>query len=483
MTKYHNHTRRRQRFQAGLLGGLGKFLMVALTLAGLGMILSGGEHGGGAAMASLGFLGGIRILRDANPDDNGGGGAAVMSDEEFQRSVLKAQKKNKETVDDLVAKYDNLDKETKKAFEELTKLKNADAANHGELTKAIQKLNLQLANELRQANGDPVKRIMADEEKRTYFNAAVRAAAKVGLTAEMRTTLGEDSSPGSTYINDALADDIYDTLAEYGVFSSFDVRRVGTKTTKYPVKTARASAAFVLAEGGAIPEDAAKAGNSVSADIEVIGSLLPVSKQLLEDSEYDVTADVMRDFAESGAERLDYACLRGDGTADGTNGGFTGIFEGGTAAVAAAGNLTVETTDFEDWTKVLLTVDPIVLARKACWWMHPQILIRALSVKDGNGRPIFLTATEAPAAGGIGTILGYPVKPAYVAPTANAANAKVAVFGDPSGMVVPMRKDFEFEASDHAGFTTYERYFRGIMRAAAKIRRAQAFGVLTLPAA
>lgn len=413
----------------------------------------------------------------------GGGGGQALPEAEFQTKTLDAIGKVKTTQDDLVKKYDNLDKETKKAFEELTRLKNDGTANAQQLTLAIQKLNLRLAQELRMANGDPIQRIMGDKEKRELLNAHVRNACKFGLTAEMRTTLGEDATPGSTMIVDELAEDIYDTLATYGVWSTFDVRRVGTKTTKFPVKTARAAASFILTEGGDITEDTAKAGTSVDCVLEVIGALLPVSKQLLADSTFDVTADVLADFAEAIAYKLDWACTQADGGADATDGGMTGIFGGGgTASVAASGNTTVETLDFEDFTKCLLTVDPVVLTRAAKWWMHPQILIRALSVKDLNGRPIFLTALEAPSTGGFGSILGYGVVPTFAAPTTNSASAKVAVFGDPKGQVVGMQNGFEFEASDHAGFTTYERYFRGICRGGTKIRRALAFAVLTTAA-
>ena len=410
----------------------------------------------------------------------GGGG---LSQAEFQAKVLDTVGKVKLTTDDLMAKHDNLDKETKKTIEDLTKLKNDSNASMDELTRTIKKLNLQMRQELRQANGDPIQRIIGDPDKKAAFNAIVRSAAGFGLTPEMRTTLGEDATPGSTMIRDGLAEDIYDTLAGYGVWSSFDVRKVGTKTTKFPVKTARAAATFILTEGGDVTEDSAKAGTSVDLTLEVIGALLPVSKQLLADSEFDVTADVLADFAEAIAYKLDWACLQADGGADATDGNMTGIFGGGgTAAAAAAGNVTCETTDFEDWTKCLLTVDPVVLNRASKWWMHPQMLVRLLSLKDSNGRPIFLTALEAPTAGGMGSILGYPVVPSFAAPTTNAANAKIAVFGDPGGLVVGMQNGFEFESSDHAGFTTYERYFRGIARAGVKVRRSQAFAVLTLPA-
>jgi HK97 family phage major capsid protein len=408
----------------------------------------------------------------------------LLPEAEFQSKVIGTIEKVKTTQDDLTKNFDNLQRETKQAFEDLTKLKSDSSATASELTHALQKINLRLGQEMKLANGDPIKRIQSDPDKKAFINAAVRAAAKAPLTPQMRTTLGEDATPGSTMIVDALADDIYDTLASYGVWSTFGVRRVGTKTTKFPVKTARAAATFILTEGGDITEDTAKAGTSVNCVLEVIGALLPVSRQLLDDSEFDVTADVLADFAEAIAYKLDWACLQADGGADATDGGFTGIFGGGgTAAAAAAGNVTTETTDFEDWTRCLLTVDAGVLSRPCKWWLHPQHIVRALSVKDSNGRPIFLTALEAPTTGGIGSILGYGVVPSHAAPTTNAANAKVAVFGDPEALIVGMRNGFEMEASDHAGFTTYERYFRGVARAGVIVRKATGFAVLTLPAA
>lgn len=483
----NNHIKKRLAFEKSLLKGVswvfGILAMVGL-IACLGNDSKTSFGDAGIFAACLPFAPMLRgpLMDKAGFDMSAGGGggvAAPMSDEEFQRGVQDAVKRQKETVDSMVAKYENLDADTKKIFEEVTKLKNAQSADTSELTKAIQKLNLQLRNELRMANGNPIERIMGDEEKKLRLNASVRHALGIPLTPEMKTGLGEDSSPGSTLIDDELAGDIYDTLATYGIWNTFGVRRLGTKQTKFPVKTARAAAGFVLTEGGTISEDSAKTGTSVTLEVEVIAALLGVSKQLLDDSSFDVTADVLSDFAESVAYVMDWACLQADGDADATDGGMTGIFAGGTAAGAASGNTTVETLDFEDFTKCLLTVDPAVLSRMACWWMHPQQIVRSLSVKDSNGRPIFLTATEAPTPGGIGSLLGFAVKPALAAPTANTAGSKIAVFGDPQGLVAGVRTDFEFDGSDHAGWTTYERVFRGIARFGCKIRRAQAFAVLT----
>ena len=477
--KYLNHAAKRRRLESQLLTGLSIVLAVAGILSLFGLM---GSHAHGAGLCALPFLG-IRPMLQKENDDGGGGGGSAITEKEFQAEVLKKLGEAKTTQADLVSKYDNLDKETKKAFEELTKLKNDGTASIDALTLSMKKLNLQLANEMRQANGDPVKRITGDPEKKLLFNAIVRnACGGLGLSPEMKTVLGEDTSPGSSLINNLLANEVYDTLASYGIWNSFAVRRVSTKTTRFPIKTTRATASWILTEGGAITEDAAKAGTSVDVVLQVLASLLPVSRQLLMDSTFDITGDVLNDFAEAAAYMLDYAALQGNGTADASNGGMSGIYYGGTACVAAATHTTMETLALEDWTKCLLTVDPVVLTRGACWWMHPQHVVRALSTKDLNGRPIFLTALEAPTTKGMGSILGYPVVPSFAAPTTNTASSKVCVFGDPQGLVVGIGEDFLFEASDHVGFTTFERYFRGITRACTKIRRAAAFAVLSTAA-
>src|SRR5690606_36800668 len=127
---------------------------------------------------------------------------------------------------------------------------------------------------------------------------------------------------------------------------------------------------------------------------------------------------------------------------DATDGGLTGMFAGGTAATAAVGNISFATLDLKDWTNCLLTVDPIVLNRPAKWLMHPQQLVRSLCTKDLNGRPLFLTALEAPATGGMGSILGYPVVPSFAALTANATSSKLEAFGDSQGLAMDIGMDF-----------------------------------------
>jgi HK97 family phage major capsid protein len=248
--------------------------------------------------------------------------------------------------------------------------------------------------------------------------------------------------------------------------------------TNFPVKTARVNAQWLTSEAVAIPDDTNEAGSTMTLTVLPNAVLLNVSRQLIEAAEFDVTAVVMEDFQQAWNLRLDTAAFTGNGTGDGNNGGFTGVFNAGIKAVAAPGNTSVSGLDFDDVTRVLTTVAPVVLKRKPCWWMHPQMLVRMMGIKDNNGRPIFLGSLEAPSYGAIGTILGYPVVPVMAAPNTDGAGQLVAAFGDRNGQVVGVRDDFVFESSDHYRWNTLERSFRAYGRAATGCRQANAFAIL-----
>jgi len=407
----------------------------------------------------------------------------------FEERVIEGIEKIETAQQSVLKDVSRLDGETKKSLEDLTRVKNAMNDQQAEFTKAMHRMNSMLARERHLAFGDPIARIERDERLSKALNLLVRQAVTgpdnllKGQIETLRKALGEDSSPGSTVIVDDLLREVYDTLARYGKWSTLGVRRLGKLTTKMPVKTARPVANFVLTEGDTIADDTNKAGTSVSLTVEVLAVLLNVSLQLLEDAETDVTRDVLDDFMEAYNYRADYAAFVGDGTADATHGGFTGLFNFGTAAVAAAGNVSVATLDLEDFIKCLTTVDPVVLERSAKWWLHPTQLARIAGLKDGNGRPLFQTALEAPSPGAIGSILGYPVELVHAAPSADGVSKKIAAFGDPQSIVVGVRRDYAFEASDQHKWNTLQRSFRGWGRFGVKGRRALGTAILTTAAA
>lgn len=420
-----------------------------------------------------------------------------MNPDNNDKAILDGLKAVQTNQEKLLSNYENLTGETKKAMEELTKVKNEMNAVT-QTVHALQKLQVQLKREERMAFGDPIQRLTKNEPAMLQFlgglaqigvmKNASRDGTPYGKIAkdcdEKLKALGLSSGLGATLITDELAGDIYHTLQTFGVWGGFDVSPMGQTEKDFPVQTADPEAYFID-DNAEIPDDTNMTGTTVTAAAKQIPVLINVSNNLLEDATA-LGARVFEAFARACSKRVDFACLQADGTATGTgaklDGGNTGIFVGGTAAAAASGNTTVATLDLEDFIKCLTTVDAEVLSRPAAWWLHPQILARAMGVKDSNGRPIFLTSIEAPAFGALGSILGFGVRLANAAPTADTASAKVAVFGDPRGLAVGMRKMPTFASSDQFRFNYNQTSFRMIARAGVKIKKQGAFAMLTLAA-
>lgn len=402
---------------------------------------------------------------------------------------------------EILSQSDRWSKDLKAAMEELTLVKNRLEDSDKCLT-ALRRANLAVDREARINYSDPIARACANENIRNYLNALVRHLRYPTLKLPdhlAKSLTGVDSSLGQATIPTEVMNEIYSLLGEYGIWNTFGVIPVGARTNTLPVATARPSYYWVGAGTGGTAESAAItegsfSGSSVSLSIQTLGALIHVTEELIEDSEADVSAYVLRELAQAIAYGLDFACLAADGTADQTDAGYVGIFEAASAnvklaAAAAAGNVTVQTTDLEDWENCLATVNAVVLRRQPKWWMHPQLMAKAMLVRDNQKRPIFQTALEAPNAGSIMRILGFPVVLADAAPSTNAASAKVAVFGDPQGLAVGLRREMRLATTNVLKFAEGMVSYKATMRAGVKLKTAvgsdtlKPFAVLTLPAA
>lgn len=429
-------------------------------------------------------------------DGNTNGGGLSMS--EFQQRTLAGIGEVKKQFTELETKFSTLDSESKQTsdkFAQQVKAFEGLPSQVLDIQRTLQGIQLKVAQERRSNFGTCIERISADPELRTAFNGVIRgslnkrqpgiAAMTDDLTKAFENharALSGDASPGSTYVNAQLLPMIYSTIAEYGIWRNFDVTPVSTSSVKMLVDSTDPTA-YWTAENGTATEGA-PTGATLTATINKALVWLQVSSELLADAEIDLTGHVLRKFANAIAKAIDWACLQADGGSDSTDGGFTGIFGGsGTAAVAASGNVSVATLDFEDWVAAMLSIDAACLSRPTLRWIiHPQMLVRAIQIKDGNGRPIFLPATDAPAPGAIGSILGVPVLLAHGANSTDGVSKKIAVIGDTMGQAVALRQDFDFAASDQVKFIEDAVVFRGRARAAAKTKKATAFGVLTTAA-
>lgn len=443
-------------------------------------------------------------------------GAAVMPEKEFHEKVLRGMESVTGTMEGfktqqqkILDDFSRTDKEVKKAAEDVQKL----MTSQNEQALAIQRLaKLQEAvlKNARSSFGDPLKRALADDGTRAYLNAIGRAfAANVTKTSldpafkkiiedgniSMKSLTGVDTGLGQATVPQETFNAIYDTLLEYGQWSTLGVQRVGMRTVILPVATSRPQFYWLgsgssLAEGGTITAGSF-GGSSVTLIIQTLATYLTVTNELLADSTVDLAPYILRHLTQAQSQGLDTAAFIANGAADTTNAGYYGLFNAATvntnmAATTAQGNTTVGGTQIDDWINVLLTVNPEVLTRSPKWWMHPQMVARALLVRDKNGRPIFQTWMERPDLKGLMSILGYPVILTGIAPNTDGPGNTVAAFGDPDGMAVAIREDLSMATSDDINFPQNMRAFRALLRAGTKLKTLAnsttlvPFGVLTL---
>lgn len=418
----------------------------------------------------------IGPLMDPNPDNHGGGLGEVIAG---VKDIKGYQEK-------LLENYTQLDGKVKKSLEDFDKAaKRLDSVE--DITRSMQRLMQNLRQENRSVHGCPARRIDSNVQLRNTFQLALirglnlmgdlpqkQADRWAGIAKDLDTA----NTPGSTYIaNNELEREIYDLLATYGDYSVLDVRMVGAKATEIRLKTARPGAFFVD-EAAAIGADSNKAGSKVAVTPKKIGGLLSVSSELLEDDATGVVEDILNDMAEDHAERIDHISYAATGASDNVDGGFTGMFTGGTARTAASGNVSIATIDYEDVLACVTNAPSVVFKRQPKWFIHPNVLAKLMLIKDGNGRPIFQSALEAPSYGALGTILGFPVVPVSKAPSTDGTSKLLAAFGDPRGLGVRIRRGVVFDRSKDWAFDTDEITFRALSRAAAKVKIATAFQVL-----
>lgn len=482
--------------------GIGLALIAAiLILPGL-LAYIGAAHASGhptEALLGIGFLGAVGfgpILKEAG---EGGGGGGEVTDP-LGKKIIEQIEGVRKLHEEITTKVAEIDGEGKKLSEEFAKaVKQYDGLGSDvvKVMKTMGDLEKKIANvRLYDSGADAMTRIRRDADLCHLADSIIRGMAdrakkniNVAANDDHRKTfkdytdrqtkaLTEGATPGSYTIDDRLHTEMYSLIAEYGVWPIFDVIPVGTMATKLITDDTDPTMGFV-AENTAPGSEAAVTGSSASVSVKKAMAYMAVSSELMEDSEIDIVGYLLPKFANAAALRADHICLAADGTDDATDGTYTGLFSGGTTSSLAATENTIEEADYADFLNVLLAPAASVLSRPTTrWFAHPQMIVRILSILDGNNRPIFLPALDAPAPGALGSILGYPVTLAHAAPNTNTAELPVLAFGDAKGQALLMRRQLTFGASEHFQFDKDNTVFRATTRFASKTRKATAFGVM-----
>ena len=210
------------------------------------------------------------------------------------------------------------------------------------------------------------------------------------------------------------------------------------------------SAAALIAEAGAFTDDAPQF-STVVLDAYKYGFTVQISRELEQDSAFNVAAFVIEQGGQALGRGLDAAFVTGSGTSQpqGVDNAASGLT---TAAVNAV--------TFDE----LITAQHSVIApqRSRAVWIFNDSTVQAIrKLKDGNGDYIWRPGGQA---GAPDTLLGNPVY-ANANMAAMATGVTFGVFGDMSGFYTRLAGGIAIDRSDHVGFTNDLVTYRFIVRA------------------
>lgn len=197
------------------------------------------------------------------------------------------------------------------------------------------------------------------------------------------------------------------------------VRQTSNKEIEVPSKTATFAAAWT-AETGSRTETTGYTTSLNTIPTHELYALVDISSALLEDSVFDLEAEMNQEFAEQFAKAEGEAFISGNGTNK-----PTGITNGTTvASTTAAGAAAITTDDLMDLVHDLKSD----YARAASFMMNRSTLGAIRKLKDTAGQYIFQTGFSGQS-GLPNTILGHPyVEALDVADI--GTGAKSVIFGD-----------------------------------------------------
>ena len=259
------------------------------------------------------------------------------------------------------------------------------------------------------------------DEKMEIFDKWVRKGDDALNDIEKKAlTVGTAATAGN-YAPAEYVEELVKVITEISpVRSVARVRQTTNKEIEVPSKTANFAAAWT-AEAGSRTETTGYTTSLNTIPTHELYALVDISQALLEDSVFDLDAEMNLEFAEQFAKAEGNAFISGDGTNK-----PTGITNGSTVATAvtAASATAITANELMDLVHGLKSD----YAQNAAFMMNRATLGAVRKLQDTTGNYIFQTGFSGQA-GLPNTILGHPyVEAPDVADI--AASAKPIIFGD-----------------------------------------------------
>lgn len=188
----------------------------------------------------------------------------------------------------------------------------------------------------------------------------------------------------------------------------------------------------------------------------IAGSLVQVSRSLMNRQDFDLTGYVTNWMSQSFAAFIERELLMGAGTT-----AATGVFvDSNVTHVTAAGTTSVT---LDDLIQTQITVPQALDDGDLCWIMHKDLVSSLRKMKDGMGYPLLNNDITSPFGW---TLLGKPVFISQNAPNTMTTGQPVLVYGDMDGLYVKFAQQIELQvlnelyATSHAtgivGYTEFD---------------------------
>lgn len=288
------------------------------------------------------------------------------------------------------------------------------------------------------------------------------------LRGEIRADVNTTKTNSGAVIPTTVADRIVEYVKNVSPIAEYATRYegIGKITIAYEDSTNALSASYV--DDLTSADATAQKLLSVTLEGYMIRVPVKVSQQLLDNSQVDLIAYLVRRIGDTLAAKIEKEFLIG------TSGKVVGLAGGVTQTVTAASATAVTTDELIDVQDAV----PDIYQANSIWIMHPKTRTAIRKLKDSEGR--YLLNLDLNAKWGY-SLLGKPVYASDAMPEP-ASGAKTIFYGDMSGLACIIRglrvKVLSERFADENAIGIY-----GFAEIDAKVENAQKISVLTMKAA
>ena len=306
------------------------------------------------------------------------------------------------------------------------------------------------------------------EYEKAFWNAMRRPV--VNESDRQSLTVGTDSE-GGYLVPDEFERILIEALEEENIMRTLaKIIKTSSGDRKIPVVASKGSATWVDEEGPIL--ESGDTFTQVSIGAFKLATMIKVSEELLNDSVFDLSSYIAKEFGRRIGAKEEEAFFIGDG-----EGKPTGIFNGSGGAelgVTAAKATEITADELLD----LFYSLKAPYRKKAVFVMNDATVKAIRKLKDGTGQYLWQPSITA---GEPDTLLNRPVKTSAYIPTLEAA-AKVIAFGDFGYYWIADRQGRAFQRLNELYAVTGQIGFKATQRVDGKLILAEAVKFLQMKA-